>query len=100
MVYYTLGNGFFRGAGIPPRLGMTGSSERPMLHDMASYRALLLLAIVIGLLVATQLRRVHPFIAILAAALAFAYLGEMRTAVVARQFGIGFSAMSYMPGLL
>jgi GntP family gluconate:H+ symporter len=100
MVYYALRNGFFRGAGIAPRLGMTGSLGRPMLHDVASYRALLLLAVVIVLLVATQLRRVHPFIAILAAALAFAYLAGMRTAVVARQFGIGFSAMSYMPGLL
>jgi GntP family gluconate:H+ symporter len=71
-----------------------------MLHDMASYRALVFLAAVIVLLVATQLRRVHPFVAILGAALAFACLAGMRTPAVARQFGVGFSAMSYTPGLV
>jgi len=95
-----LGTVFFRGAGIARRLDTTGRLGRPMLDDMASYRALILLAVVIMLLVATQLRRIHPFVAILAAALAFAYLAGMQTAVVARHFGIGFSAMSYTPGLL
>jgi GntP family gluconate:H+ symporter len=71
-----------------------------MPHDIASYRALLFLAAVIALLVATQMRRVHPFVAILAAALTFGYLAGMRTAVIARQFGVGFSAMSYAPGLV
>lgn len=71
-----------------------------MLNDMALIRALLLLAVVVVLLLATQRWRVHPFIALVAAALAFACLAGMRTAIIARQFGIGFAAMSYTPGLI
>lgn len=71
-----------------------------MLHDMPSYRALLFVAAVLLLVAATQRRRVHPFVALVAAAVAFAYLAGLRTAVIARQFAIGFSAMIYAPGLV
>jgi gluconate:H+ symporter, GntP family len=71
-----------------------------MLHDMPSYRALAFLAAVILLLIITQRRRVHPFVALVAVASAFAYFAGLRTAVIARQFGIGFSAMIYLPGLV
>lgn len=71
-----------------------------MLHDEACYRAILLVAVVVVLLLATRRRAVHPFVALVAAAMAFAGLAGMRTPVSLHQFGVGFAAMSYTPGLV
>lgn len=71
-----------------------------ILHDLALFRALVLFAAVILIITATQRRRAHPFIAILAAASAFAWAAGLRIPVIGRVFGVGFVAMVYMPGLV
>jgi gluconate:H+ symporter, GntP family len=70
------------------------------MSGMPLVQALLLLAAVIVLLVATQSRHLHPFLAIVAVASAFGLAAGLSAALVGEAFGIGFSQAIYSPGLV
>jgi GntP family gluconate:H+ symporter len=69
-------------------------SETPLVH------ALLLCASVVVLVVATQPRRLHPFLALVIIASAFGLAAGFSTAFVGKAFGAGFSQAVYSPGLV
>jgi gluconate:H+ symporter, GntP family len=71
-----------------------------MLYQMPFLRALIFLASALILIALTQWRRVHPFVAIVAVAAAFAYAVQLKATDISRVFGVGFSGMIYSPGLL
>jgi gluconate:H+ symporter, GntP family len=71
-----------------------------MFSDMQLFRAIVFIASVIALLALMRWRRVHPFIAIMAVAVAFGYIALSRISIIVRIFGAGFSDMIYMPGLV
>jgi gluconate:H+ symporter, GntP family len=71
-----------------------------MFSDMQLFRAIVFIASVVALLALMRWRRVHPFIAIMAVAVAFGYIALSRISIIVRIFGAGFSDMIYMPGLV
>jgi gluconate:H+ symporter, GntP family len=71
-----------------------------MFSDMQLFRAIVFVASVIALLALMRWRRVHPFVAIMAAAVAFGYIALSRISIIVRIFGAGFSEMIYTPGLV
>jgi gluconate:H+ symporter, GntP family len=70
------------------------------MSGMPLFQALLLLASVIVLVVATQSRHFHPFLAITVIASAFGLAVGFSTAFVGKAFGAGFSQAIYSPGLV
>lgn len=63
-------------------------------------QALLLLAAAVVLVVAIERRWLHPFLAIVAVASAFALLTGFSTAFLGKAFGTGFAQAAYAPGLV
>ncbi len=70
------------------------------MHGMPFFQALVLFASVILVIVATQGRHVHPFLALVAVASAFGLLAGFPVAHLASIFGNGFSEKIYSPGLV
>jgi len=70
------------------------------MSGMPFFQALVLLASVIVIVVATQWRHVHPFLAIVVIAMAFGLAVGFSVAFVGKTFGAGFSQTVYSPGLL
>jgi gluconate:H+ symporter, GntP family len=70
------------------------------MSGMPLVQALLLLASVIILMVATQWRHVHPFLAIVVVASAFALAAGFSIGFLGKAFGTGFSQAIYAPGLV
>jgi gluconate:H+ symporter, GntP family len=70
------------------------------MYGMPLAQALVFLTAVIIIIIATQWRYLHPFIAIVAVASAFGFIAGFPTSVLARSFGAGFSEMIYAPGLV
>jgi GntP family gluconate:H+ symporter len=71
-----------------------------MYHGMPLSQALVLLAEVIVVIVATQWRNFHPFLVIVVIATAFGFMAGFPTAQLASDFGSGFSEKIYSPGLV
>ena len=71
-----------------------------MPFDLSGVQALVLIASAIMLTVVTKTGRVHPFVALVVLAVAFAYAAQLRSAVIAHEFGVGFSSAIYNPGLV
>jgi GntP family gluconate:H+ symporter len=69
-------------------------SAMPLLH------CLLLLASVVVIIVATQLRHLHPFLVLVFVASAFGLTAGLSISLVGRAFGTGFSQALYSPGLV
>jgi len=70
------------------------------MSGMPFLQALVLLAAVVVLIVATQARHLHPFLAILIVAAAFGFAVGFSTGFVGKAFGAGFSQAIYSPGLV
>jgi gluconate:H+ symporter, GntP family len=70
------------------------------MSGMPFLQALVLLAAVVVLIVATQSRHLHPFLAILIVAAAFGFAVGFSTGFVGKAFGAGFSQAIYSPGLV
>ena len=70
------------------------------MSGMPLFQALLLLASVIVLVIATQSRHFHPFLAITVIASAFGLAVGFSTAFVGKTFGAGFAQAIYSPGLV
>jgi GntP family gluconate:H+ symporter len=70
------------------------------MSGMPLFQALLLLASVIVLVVLTQARRLHPFLAIVAIASAFGIAAGFSVGFLGKAFGTGFSQAIYSPGLV
>ena len=64
------------------------------------FQALILFASVIAIIVATQWRKLHPFLAIVVVASAFGLAVGFSTAYLGKAFGTGFSQAIYSPGLV
>jgi GntP family gluconate:H+ symporter len=58
------------------------------------------LAAIVALVVATQWRQFHPFLAIAVVATLFGYIVGFPTGILGHRFGLGFSEMMYSPGLV
>jgi len=70
------------------------------MSGMLLFHALLLLASVFVLIVATQSRHLHPFLAITVIALAFGLAAGLSIGFVGKAFGTGFSQAILSPGLV
>ena len=70
------------------------------MYGMPLSQAVVFLAAVVALFVATQWRRFHPFLVIVAIAAAFGYIAGFPTAQLGSDFGSGFSERIYTPGLV
>lgn len=70
------------------------------MSGMPFFQALILLASVIVIIVATQWRQFHPFLAILVVASAFGLAVGFSAGFLGKAFGAGFSLAIYSPGLV
>jgi GntP family gluconate:H+ symporter len=70
------------------------------MSGMPFVQALVLLASVIVIIVATQSRHLHPFLAIAFVASAFGLAVGLSTGFFGKAFGVGFSQAIYSPGLV
>lgn len=70
------------------------------MYGMPLSQSLVFLASVVFLFVATQWRRVHPFLVIVVIAAAFGYIAGFPTAQLGSDFGNGFAEKAYSPGLV
>jgi gluconate:H+ symporter, GntP family len=70
------------------------------MSGMPLFHAFLLGASVILLIVATQSRHLHPFLAIVAIASAFGLAAGLSISLLGKAFGTGFSQAIYSPGLV
>ena len=70
------------------------------MQGMPFAQALIFFLSVAVLIVATQRRAFHPFLAILVVASAFGFIAGLPISVLGRSFGAGFSEMIYSPGLV
>src|SRR5208282_5064456 len=70
------------------------------MSGMPFFQALILLASVIVIIVATQWRQLHPFLAIVVVASAFGLAVGFSTGFLGKAFGAGFSLAIYSPGLV
>jgi GntP family gluconate:H+ symporter len=76
------------------------SAVNASMYGMPLAQALVFFASVIGLIIATQYRHFHPFLAIIVIATAFGYIAGFPIAQLGRDFGGGFSEKVYAPGLV
>jgi len=67
---------------------------------MALVQALIFIAAAVVIVVATQPRRLHPFVAILVVAAAFGLASGLPVGLLGKRFGAGFSQTLYSPGLV
>jgi gluconate:H+ symporter, GntP family len=67
---------------------------------MPLVQALIFIAAAIILVVATQPRRLHPFLAILVVATVFGLASGLSVGLLGKRFGTGFSQTLYSPGLV
>ncbi len=70
------------------------------MSGMPLAQAFLLVASACVLIIATQSRRLHPFIAILLVASAFGVAAGFSAGFLGKAFGVGFSKAMYSPGLV
>lgn len=70
------------------------------MSGMPLAQALLLLASICILIIITQSRRLHPFIAIVLVASAFGLAAGFSVGFLGKAFGVGFSKAMYSPGLV
>ena len=70
------------------------------MSSMPLFQALILLASVIVIIVATQRRQLHPFLAIVVVASAFGLAVGFSTGFLGKAFGAGFSLAIYSPGMV
>ncbi len=70
------------------------------MYGMPLSQALVFVVAVILIIVTTQRRYLHPFVAIVVGATAFGYVAGFTTSVLTQNFGGGFAAMMYSPGLV
>src|SRR5271156_710171 len=70
------------------------------MSGMPFVHCLLLLASVVVIVAATQLRHFHPFLVLVFVALAFGLTAGLSISLVSRAFGTGFSQALYSPGLV
>jgi len=70
------------------------------MYGMPLSQALVFFASLIVLILATQWRRFHPFLVIVAIASAFGFIAGFPTAQLGSVFGSGFSEKIYSPGLV
>lgn len=67
---------------------------------MPLVQALIFIAAAIILVVATQSRRLHPFLAVLVVAAVFGLASGLSVGLLGKRFGAGFSQTLYSPGLV
>ncbi|MGA2892945.1 MAG: GntP family permease [Xanthobacteraceae bacterium] len=67
---------------------------------MPLFQALALFSAVLLLVIATQSRNVHPFLALVVIASAFGMAAGFSVGFLGKAFGIGFAEMIYSPGLV
>ncbi len=70
------------------------------MYGMPLSQALVFLAAVIVIILATQWRHIHPFIALVVVAAVFGFIAGFPTSYLASVFGTGFSEKIYAPGLV
>ena len=70
------------------------------MYGMPLSQALVFVIAVILIIGTTQRRYLHPFVAIVVVAAAFGYVAGFTTSVLTQNFGGGFAAMMYSPGLV
>ena len=70
------------------------------MYGMPLSQALVFVIAVILIIGTTQRRYLHPFVAIVVIAAAFGYVAGFTTSVLTQNFGSGFAAMMYSPGLV
>ena len=70
------------------------------MYGMPLSQALVFVFAVILIIGTTQRRYLHPFVAIVVVAAAFGYVAGFTTSVLTQNFGGGFAAMMYSPGLV
>lgn len=70
------------------------------MYGMPLSQALVFSIAVILIIVTTQRRYLHPFVAVVVVAAAFGYVAGFTTSVLTQNFGGGFAAMAYSPGLV
>ena len=70
------------------------------MYGMPLSQALVFLAAVIVIILATQWRRIHPFLALVAVATVFGFIAGFPTSYLAGVFSTGFSEKIYSPGLV
>src|ERR1051326_8362503 len=70
------------------------------MSGMPLAQALLLLASICILIIITQSRRLHPFIAIVLVAWAFGLAAGFSVGFLGKAFGVGFPKAMYSPGLV
>jgi H+/gluconate symporter-like permease len=70
------------------------------MSGMPFFQALILLASVTVIIVATQWRQLHPFLAIMVIASAFGLAAGFSVGFLGKAFGAGFSQTIYSPGLV
>ena len=76
------------------------SEANDSMSGMPVLQSLVLLASVIVVVVATGSQRVHPFLAIIVIASAFAMATGFSVGFLGKTFGSGFSQLAYAPGLV
>jgi len=74
--------------------------DRLFMYGMPLSQALVFVLAVILIIGTTQRRYLHPFVAIVVVAAAFGYVAGFTTSVLTQNFGGGFAAMMYSPGLV
>ncbi|MGB7252277.1 MAG: SLC13 family permease [Xanthobacteraceae bacterium] len=70
------------------------------MYGMPLSQALVFVFAVILIIGTTQRRYLHPFVAIVVVTAAFGYVAGFTTSVLTQNFGGGFAAMMYSPGLV
>jgi GntP family gluconate:H+ symporter len=70
------------------------------MYGMPLSQALVFLAAVIVIILATQWRHIHPFLALVAVATVFGFIAGFPTSYLAGVFSTGFSEKIYAPGLV
>jgi GntP family gluconate:H+ symporter len=70
------------------------------MYGMPLSQALVFLAAVIVIILATQWRHIHPFLALVVVAAVFGFVAGFPTSYLASVFGTGFSEKIYAPGLV
>lgn len=70
------------------------------MYGMPLSQALVFIIAVILIIATTKRRYLHPFVAIVVVAAAFGYVAGFTTSVLTQNFGGGFAAMMYSPGLV
>jgi len=85
---------------VSPAASRPASKVKQSMSGMPFCQALLLLASVVVLIVATGSRRLHPFLALVAVASAFGWAAGFTTGFLGKAFGAGFSQALYSPGLV